>query len=699
MNVLRAGIDIGGTFTDLVLWDEAAGKVHVHKLPSTPDDPSRAGLEGLSQLLKRAGYEPKDLDFLSHGTTVATNILLERNGARVGMLTTRGFRDILHIGRTNRPFNFSHAQTITRQTDPIVRRRHRLPVAERIAAPDGRVETPLAEEEVRAAVRKLKADGVDAVAVCCLMSFLNPKHEARIKAILEEEFPEAYLSVSHEVTPLYREYERFSTTALNAYVGPTTARYLARFSQSLDQAGVSSGLNLMSSAGGMIPAGEAAQHPVSLLLSGPVGALILGIQAGRQAGHESVITLDVGGTSADIGVAPGGELRMKHLLDTKVGEFDAMIPMVDIATIGAGGGSIAYLDEGGMFCVGPRSAGARPGPACYGFGGAEPTVTDAMVTLGWFRSEALADSGLTISPTLAAQVIQTHIAQPLDMDLLSAAAGIYRIAINNMVEAIRVNSVSKGYDPRDFALVAEGGAGGAFAVQAAAELSIPKVIVPANPGVGAAAGLLAADTKFEFRATVWEDLDQPDLARIEQAYSELETKARSRLDDSGFAPGDTALRFSAECRYAGQGYELSVDVPAPPLGQNWTERVIEAFHEAHETAYLRRFEDKPVMLINVGLAALGHVVPLRQMEIAVGTEQLPETAVVQTNDVHFVEGNRAVPFNTRFVQRSELKANNVVRGPAVIEQSDSTTVVPPAAVARVDTYGSLVITFAEACDD
>lgn len=696
--MLRAGIDIGGTFTDLVLWDQDAGDVHVHKLPSTPDDPSRAGLEGLNHLLTELDCAPQDLNFLCHGTTVATNILLEKNGARVGMLTTRGFRDILHIGRKNRPYNFSHSQTIARQVDPIVRRRHRLPVAERIAAPDGRVETPLSEEEVRTAVRKLKDEGVEAVAVCCLMSFLNSAHEARIKAIVEEEFPEAYLSVSHEVTPLYREYERFSTTALNAYVGPTTARYLDRFAESLDTSGVGCGLNLMSSAGGMIPAAAAAQHPVSLLLSGPVGALILGIQAGHQAGYDSVITLDVGGTSADIGVAPGGELRMKHLLDTQVGDYDAMVPMVDIATIGAGGGSIAYLDEGGMFRVGPRSAGARPGPACYGFGGVEPTVTDAMVALGWFRSDALADSGLTVTPALAATAIETHIAQPLGLDLLSAAAGIYRIAINNMVEAIRVNSVSKGYDPRDFALVAEGGAGGAFAVQAAVELSIPRVIVPANPGVSAAAGLLAADTKFEYRNTVWEDLENPDLERIAKAYEDLQATAQGRLAESGFAAEVSVLRLSAECRYAGQGYELSVNVPALPVDESWVQRVIEAFHVAHETAYLRRFEDKPVMLINVGLAAIGQVMPLQQTAIEAGDESPPETAFAQQREVHFVQDNQAVPFLTDFVIRSALKAKNLVRGPAVIEQPDSTTVVPPGAVVRVDTYGSLIITFEESDD-
>jgi N-methylhydantoinase A/oxoprolinase/acetone carboxylase beta subunit len=695
----RAAIDIGGTFTDLVFWDDETGKVAVHKLPSTPDDPGRAGLAGLEQLMERAGVKPEALDFLVHGTTVATNILLEKNGASVGMITTRGFRDVLHIGRKNRPFNFSHAQDIARQSQPLIRRRHRMPMSERISAPDGSVALELDESEVRNAVRQLREDGVQAIAICCLMSFLNPDHEKRIRDIVDEEYPGAYLSVSHEVSPLYREYERFSTTALNAYVGPKTATYVDGFSTSLVDKGFSAELNLMTSGGGIAPSPQARNKPVSLLLSGPVGALVAGIEVGRHIGHPSVITLDVGGTSADIGVAPNGQLRMKHLLDTKVGDYDAMMPMVDIDTIGAGGGSIAWIDDGGMFRVGPRSAGARPGPACYGHGGTQPTTTDAMTVLGWFREQVLESSGLHINVELARTAVAEHIAAPLDLDVLDAAAGIYRIAVNNMVEAIRVNSVSKGYDPRDFSLVAYGGAGGAFVAEAAQQLSIPQVIVPPNPGVGAAAGLLSTDTRFEYRSTLWETLDDPDAARTNRVFAELRAKAETQLVSSGFAKDQCKLTYLAECRYIGQGYELAVDVPAPPVDNNWFVAVKEAFHKAHEQAYLRCFEDKPVMIVNVGLVGIGAVPPLTTPTLAAGDTKIDPAAIVDTREVHFVSGNRAVAHSTRFVERSNLLAGNVIYGPVVIEQTDTTTILPPNATAIVDTWGNLIVTFAQSGDE
>ena len=691
----RAAIDIGGTFTDLVFWDDAARRTVVHKLPSTPDDPARAGIDGLTGLLERAELPPDQLDFLVHGTTVATNILLEKNGARVGMLTTKGFRDVLHIGRKNRPYNFSHAQTIARQSQPLVQRRHRLPVTERIAAPDGAIETPLDEDEVRAAARRLREEGVDAIAVCCLMAFLNPVHERRIKEIVREECPDAYLSVSHEVTPLYREYERFSTTALNAYVGPRTARYLERFAQQIEAAGIDADLNLMTSGGGIAPASSTRDRPVSLLLSGPVGALIAGIEAGRQVGHPSVITLDVGGTSADIGVAPDGRLRMKHLLDTKIGDYDAMMPMVDIDTIGAGGGSIAWIDDGGLFRVGPQSAGARPGPACYGHGGSEPTVTDAMCTLGWFRPQALEESGLTLQPALAQAAIRDRIAEPLGLGVDEAAAGIYRIAVNNMVEAIRVNSVSKGYDPRDFMLVAYGGAGAAFVAEAARELSIPTVLIPPNPGVGAAAGLLSTDTRFEHRNTLWVSLDGTDRDRIDTTYADMATRADEQLADSGFADDERELRYVAECRYVGQGYELTVDVPPPPADDDWLAAVREAFHAAHETAYQRRFDDRDVMIVNAGVVAIGRVPPLALPELDAGDAALPADAVLASGTASFLDGNAAAPADVRYVDRRRLLAGNVIDGPAIVEQADTTTVIPPDMQAVVDRHGNLLLRFTE----
>ncbi len=341
----------------------------------------------MQALCAKAGVALADVDNLLHGTTVATNIVLTHSGAEAGMITTHGFRDIVHIARHKKPFNFSLQQELPWQSRPLVKRRHRLTVKERVTVPDGDVLVELDDDEVRERVRALKQAGVESVAVCLLHSYLNPAHERRIKEIVLEEFPEAYLSVSHEVLPLYREFERFSTVALNAYVGPKVSRYVTRFDEALREIGFTREVQLMQSSGGMATVEAARERPVNLLMSGPVAGLVGGIWAGRMAGHENVVTLDMGGTSADIGVAAGGQLRVRHLLDTKVGDYQAMVPMVDIDTIGAGGGSIAYVDAGGVFRVGPQSAGADPGPACYGRGGDQPTSTDAQLLLGRLRPD------------------------------------------------------------------------------------------------------------------------------------------------------------------------------------------------------------------------------------------------------------------------------------------------------------------------
>ena len=355
----RIGVDVGGTFTDLILVDEESGRITVDKVPSTPDDPARGTGEGIRELCSKAGVGLAEVDNLLHGTTVATNIALTHSGAEVGLITTEGMRDILHIARHKKPFNFSLQQELPWQSRPLVKRRHRLTVNERVIVPDGEVLVALDEDEVRQRVRQLRDAGVEAVSVCLIHSYLNPDHERRVKEIVLEEFPEAYLSVSHEVLPLYREFERFSTVCLNAYVGPKVSRYVARFDESMREEGFRHDVQMMQSSGGMATVESATQRPVNLLMSGPVAGLIGGIWAGRLAGFDNVVTLDIGGTSADIGVAAGGQLRMRHLLDTKIGDYQAMVPMVDIDTIGAGGGSIAHVDPGGVFRVGPAVGGRR----------------------------------------------------------------------------------------------------------------------------------------------------------------------------------------------------------------------------------------------------------------------------------------------------------------------------------------------------
>ena len=447
-----------------------------------------------------------------HGTTIATNIVIEHTGATVGMITTEGYRDILHIARHKKPLNFSNYQDLPWQRYPVVRRRYRLTVPERIKG-DGSVLVPLDEAKAREQVRALKEAGVEAVCVCFLFSFLNPAHEQRVAEIVREEFPEAFVSVSSEVIPQYREYERFSTVGLNAYVGPKVASYVARLQEELAGLGVRTGLHLMTSASGVATAEAAIKRPVTLLMSGPVAGVVGGIWAGRQAGFENVITLDVGGTSADIGLAQEGRLRMKHLLDTKVGPYQAMIPMVDVDTIGAGGGSIAYVDGGGIFRVGPRSAGAVPGPAAYGRGGTEATATDAMVNLGWLLPEAFLGGGMSLDREAARRAFEEGPADALGMSVEEASMGAVQILSHSMVQSIEENSVRKGFDPRDFALVAEGGAGPLFAVPIAVEVGTPHVVVPLYPGIAAAMGLVATDMVYEYAATTYQRLSKLDAGR------------------------------------------------------------------------------------------------------------------------------------------------------------------------------------------
>ena len=517
----RIGVDVGGTFTDLILVDEESGRITVDKVPSTPDDPARGTVQGIDDLCGKAGVTLGEVDNLLHGTTVATNIALTHSGAEVGLLTTDGMRDILHIARHKKPFNFSLQQELPWQSRPLVKRRHRLTVKERVTVPDGDVLVELDEDEVREQARALRDAGVEAVAVCLLHSYLNPAHEQRIKEILLEEFPEAYLSVSHEVLPLYREFERFSTVCLNAYVGPKVSRYVARFDEAMRAAGFAHAVQLMQSSGGMATVESATQRPVNLLMSGPVAGLIGGIWAGRVAGFENVVTLDIGGTSADIGVAAGGQLRMRHLLDTKIGDYQAMVPMVDIDTIGAGGGSIAYVDPGGVFRVGTAVGGRGSGA---GLLRARRDAADGdrrPALLGRLREDRGLLGGAMLLDRSRAETAMAAVAEELGMSVEEAALGALQIQKYGMTQAIELNSVRRGYDPREFTLVAAGGAGPLFACDIARELEIARVLVPPHPGIIAATGLLATDLQHEFVATERHQLKSLDEARLAARFDEL----------------------------------------------------------------------------------------------------------------------------------------------------------------------------------
>jgi N-methylhydantoinase A/oxoprolinase/acetone carboxylase beta subunit len=685
----RIGVDVGGTFTDLIYVDDEAGVIRVHKLPTTPDDPSQGTIQGVRELAEEAGADPSSIDQVFHGTTIATNIVIEHAGATVGMLTTEGYRDILHIARHKKPLNFSNYQDLPWQRYPVVRRRHRLTVPERITG-DGSVLVPLDEERARQQVRTLKEAGVESVCVCFLFSFLNPVHEERVAEIVREEFPEAFLSVSSEVIPQYREYERFSTVGLNAYVGPKVASYVARLQDELETLGVRSGLHLMTSASGVATVEAAVKRPVTLLMSGPVAGVVGGIWAGKQSGYDNVITLDVGGTSADIGLAQEGRLRMKHLLDTKVGPYQAMIPMVDVDTIGAGGGSIAYVDAGGIFRVGPRSAGAVPGPAAYGRGGTEATATDALVNLGWLLPEAFLGGGMSLDRDKARAAFADGPAAALGMSVEEASMGAVQILCHSMVQSIEENSVRKGFDPRDFALVAEGGAGPLFAVPIAIEVGTPHVVVPPYPGIAAAMGLVATDMVYEYAATTYQRLSTLDAASLQARFEELEAQAAEQLAADGMEPDRVVIQRIVEARYLGQGYELRVDVGSGAIDETWVEKLRGDFHDVHEREYSRRFEDSDIEVPNIRVRGIGLMPELETPEVEAGDEDADE-ALRHEGDAWFVVDGTLEQVPTRYYDREALRAGNRLTGPAIVNQYDSTTVIPPGIEAHVDRSGSIVI--------
>ena len=688
--MIRVGVDVGGTFTDVVLDREGKGIV-VHKVPSTPADQSEGVVKGVTEICAMAGIEPSAIDMILHGTTVATNMVIERKGARVGMLTTRGFRDILHMARHKRPHNFSLQFDVPWQSKPLVKRRDRLPITERLMPPTGEVAVPLDEDEVRAAAELFKKRGLDAVIIGFLFAFLNDDHEKRAKAIVEEVMPDAFVSCSSEVVNVIREYERFSTCAMNAYIGPRTSHYLRRLESRLREAGVNAIVRIMQSNGGISTVENSSSRPVGLLLSGPAGGVMGGRWTGEAAGAGDIITIDIGGTSADISVIQGGEVRIKNPRDTEVASLPVLVPMIDIDAIGAGGGSIAHIDQGGAFKVGPRSAGADPGPACYGRGGTEPTVTDAQVALGRLDPDQFLGGDLTIDEKLAREAIRTHIAEPLGMSVEDAALGVLKIINNNMALAINANSVAKGIDPRTFTLMGFGGAGPLHAVALAELIQAKDVISPLQPGITAAMGLLVTDLQYEYThsvLTVLNTANDEDLIELNARFDELRAEADAQLDADNVPPGARIYKKVAECRYVGQGFELRADVPDGPLTDNNRTAVIDAFFDEHKKVYGHAFRDQMTEVITLRLVASAATGSLNVADLPAGGRTDPADAVMYSRPTRFDAGSFATP---RY-RREALKADDVVAGPAIILQHNSTTLVPPGWKAKVIAHGDLRLT-------
>ncbi|MDB5603631.1 MAG: methylhydantoinase [Bradyrhizobium sp.] len=692
--MIRVGVDVGGTFTDIVLEQTTTGagqKIFVHKVSSTPEDQSIAVVQGVVEVCKIAGVSPGDIDLVLHGTTVATNMVIERKGADVGMITTRGFRDILHMARHKRPHNFSLQFDVPWQSKPLVKRRNRLVVDERLRPPTGEVEVPLALDQVEAAAELFKKRGLKAIVICFLFSFLNSDHEAQARDVVKRVIPDAFVCCSHEVVNVIREYERFSSTAMNAYIGPTTALYLRRLEGRLRENGIAAKVRIMQSNGGISTVENSSQRPVGLLLSGPAGGVIGGRWTGESSNTRNVITIDVGGTSADISVIQNGELRIKNPRDTEVAHLPVLVPMIDIDAIGAGGGSIAYLDPGGAFRVGPRSAGASPGPACYGKGGKEPAVTDAQVVLGRLDPEHFLGGDLKIDPSLAFAAVEQYVAKPLNLSVTDAALGILRVVNNNMALAINANSVAKGIDPRHFTLMGFGGAGPLHATALAELIRAKDAISPLHPGITAAMGLLLTELQYEYTRSVLvvaNKAGKTEFGLVNKIVADLKTDAREQLLSDGVPADMHRFAVVAECRYVGQGFELRAAMPDGPLDESNVDSVIKSFFDAHMQAYGHAFEDQLVEIITLRVVGSAATETLKLPDLAHGGRTNPKTAELYTRETVFDDG-KAVP--TPRYDRARLLADDVVSGPALIVQHNSTTLVPPAYSASVLSHGDMRI--------
>jgi N-methylhydantoinase A len=682
----RIGVDVGGTFTDLVLLEEESGRVATAKVPSTPRDPALAFVEGIRRLLAAESVTREAVAAVFHGTTVATNALLQRRLGRTGLLTTEGFRDVIEIRRhvrgPGRIYDLSF-----RPPEPLVPRPWRLEVRERLAA-DGSVVTPLDEDHALSGIRALLAEGVESIAVVLLHAWKSGEHEARLRALIEKEAPGCWVSLSSEISPELREYERASTTVVNAALQPVVASYVASLEARLAADQLRAPLRIMQSNGGLLPADRAAARPVHLVVSGPAAGVVGGREIGRHAGFERVITMDMGGTSCDLGLVEG-EPRLTPMKE--VDGNSIRVPSFDLHVIGAGGGSVAWIDEGGALRVGPQSAGADPGPACYGRGGAEPTVTDANLVLGRLNPAYFLGGAMTVDVAAARAAIETRIARPFGLTVEAAAEGILRVVNAVMAENVKVVSVRQGHDPRDFALVAFGGAGPTHATALMDDLQVAAVLVPPTPGTLSAAGLLATDVRHDHVRTHLVALGAAVPGDVERAFQDLEAQARSDLAQEGIAAPQIALTRWAEMRYRGQGYEVLVPAGGPgDLGSAAGLAALAArFHEAHERLYAHRLDGAAVELVALRLTALGRLVRPAVPTTPAGEPTPPPEAHKGRRRVYFGEAGGWV--DCSIYERAALRAGNRLAGPAVVEQMDTTTVLLPGQAALVHPTGTLVV--------
>ncbi len=681
---MQIGVDIGGTFTDLVCIDNA-GALHTAKTPSTPDDPSRGVMEGLALLAERMSMALNDMlsatGLFIHGSTVATNLVVERKGARLGLITTAGFRDIIELrdGSKQNRYNIRMAPP-----EPLIARPQRLEVPERIDA-EGNVETPLDEQAVRRAIDTLQTMNVQGLVVLFLHAHRNGIHERRVREIVEESGWSPFVSLSHEVLRREGEYDRVSTAAVNAYVGPGLGGYLTRLAAKLGDNGLAAPVLVMQSTGGVLPLDHAVQHAVGAVTSGPAGGAMAGALFARLRKEPRLVTYDMGGTSTDICLIEDGKPLERQV--TQLGEVKIAVPALDIEALGAGGGSIAWVDPGGILDLGPHSAGASPGPACYGQGGTQPTLTDANLVLGLITPETFLGGRLHLSRELAEKAVTDHIAAPLGLPVEDAALAINALASARIAEGIRANTVRRGLDPREFTIFSFGGAGGLHAAAVARELEIPRAVIPREASVLCALGFLAADVRHDYQRVVGHRLPEITTATVCDLYAEMEEEATTALGAEGFPPDRIRFTRVLDCRYIRQVYTIPVEISGEDLeAARDTDWLAEAFEKVYSALYRHVHERNAIVVDACRLVAYGILPSL----------SLPHAEKGGSDASAARRGSRRVylgaPIEAPCYWFDDFKPGMRLEGPAMVDSESTTVVLPAGAKAEIDAYGSLVIT-------
>lgn len=692
----RVGVDIGGTFTDIVLLG-TDGSIATKKVSSTPDDYGKGIIAGIAELLAELNITPHKIKGIAHATTVATNAILENKGAKTALITTEGFRDVLEMRRTRIPelYNLNYDKPV-----PLVPRRLRYEVEERVG-PKGEILKPLNKSKVVEVLNNIRMNDVKSLAICLLHSYANPQHEHEIAEIARELLPNVYISCSVDILPEIREYERTSTTVINAYVGPIVKQYLSSLLSQLKAAGFNAPLQVTQSAGGIMSAEAAIEYPAHIIESGPAAGVIASVRLANLVGHPNVITLDMGGTTAKAAIIESGSVAKTTEYEVgsginissklvKGGGYALKLPFIDVSEIGAGGGSLISIDKGGHLKVGPQSAGAVPGPVCYDLGGTEPTFTDAVLALGYISPEFLAGGKVRLNSQKSLHIFKNNVAKPLNKTLLEAAYGVYTIAAATMVRAVKAVSTYRGRDPRDFVLYAFGGNGPVAAIEIARSLEMKRVLIPPSTGVFSALGLLFSEIEHEFMQTYFRKSTDISIDDLNGIFTKLEERTLSALNNEGFNSHEVDIKRYVDMRYSGQSYELTIPLQGGHLGASDIKTMIDLFGQEHMKTYGHRAIEDPVDLINIKV--IGRVA---QSEL----KNYDPAAAIQAGEIKQMKknANRMAYFgaeygllSTPILNRKDL-INCKSTGPIIIEEYDSTSVIPPKCEATLDEWGNILI--------